>query len=465
MAPAPMDFHDGLPRPERIRALITIAIAVAMSVLDASIANIALPVIARELSATPAGSIWVVNAYQLAVTVSLLPFASLGEIFGYRRVYTLGLAVFSAASLGCAVSTSLPMLVLMRLVQGFGGAGIMSVNTALVRFVFPRSMLGRAVGFTAFVVATSSATGPTVAAAVLSVASWHWLFAINVPLGALALYLAAGSLPRAPRARYRFNFSSAVLNAITLGLLVVGIDELGRGERPAWAAAQLAGAVVVGALFIQHQRKVRVPMLPIDLFRRPVFALSVATSICSFTAQSLVYVSLPFLFEDVGHMSQIMTGLLITPWPAVVVFVAPLAGRLSDQSSPGALGAMGLMVMTIGLVLLLLMPVHATWPDIAWRMAVAGFGFGFFQSPNNKLLVGSAPPERSGGASGMLSTARLLGQTNGSALVALCFGVSAATGTGVAGGTHLSLAIGAAAAALGTCISLLRLRQLQLAAA
>jgi len=459
----PPDSHDGLSRPERIRALTTIAIAVTMSVLDASIANIALPVIARELNATPAASIWVVNAYQLAVTVSLLPLASLGEIFGYRRVYSVGLALFSAASLGCALSTSLPMLVIMRVIQGFGGAGIMSVNTALVRFVFPREMLGRAVGFNAFVVATSSATGPTVAAAVLSVASWHWLFAINVPLGAVALYLAARSLPVTPRSGHRFDSGGALLNAVTLGLLIVGLDELGRGESLSWAAAEIAGALLVGTAFIQRERKMRAPMLPTDLFRRPVFALSVATSICSFTAQALVYVSLPFLFEDVGHMSQIMTGLLITPWPAIVVFVAPLAGRLSDQSSPGLLGALGLGVMTIGLFLLMIMPVHAAWQDIAWRMAVAGFGFGFFQSPNNRLLIGSAPPERSGAASGMLSTARLLGQTNGSALVALSFGLSAAAGSGIAGGARLSLLIGVIAAGLATMVSLVRLRQLHAA--
>ena len=131
---------------------------------NSAIANIALPTIAQELSTTPAASIWVVNAYQLAVTVSLLPLASLGDIVGYRRVYSVGLAVFTAASLCCALSHSLPMLVAARVMQGLGGAGIMSVNTALVRFIFPRSMLGRGVGFNAFVVATSSATGPTVAA-------------------------------------------------------------------------------------------------------------------------------------------------------------------------------------------------------------------------------------------------------------------------------------------------------------
>ena len=146
-----------------------------------------------------------------------------------------------------------------------------------------------------------------------------------------------------------------------------------------------------------------------------------------------------------------------------MVFVAPVAGRLSDRSSPGTLGAMGLAIMTVGMLLLVLMPAHAGWADVAWRMAVCGFGFGFFQSPNNRLLIGSAPPERSGGASGMLSTARLLGQTNGSALVALTFGLSGAAGTGIGGGVRMALALGVAAAGAATLISLLRLRQLRIA--
>ncbi len=196
---------DGLPPPERLRAMITLAIAVAMSVLDTSVANIALPTIASELHASPASSIWVVNAYQLAVTVSLLPLASLGDIVGYKRVYWVGLAVFTVASGLCAASQTLPMLVAARMLQGLGGAGIMSVNTALVRFVFPRAMLGRGIGLIALVVASSSATGPTVAAAILSVASWHWLFAVNILPGILALWLAARVLPETPRGRHKFD--------------------------------------------------------------------------------------------------------------------------------------------------------------------------------------------------------------------------------------------------------------------
>lgn len=447
---------DGLPPPERLRAMITLAIAVAMSVLDSSVANIALPTIAHELHTTPATSIWVVNAYQLAVTVSLLPLASLGDIIGYRRIYWWGLALFTLASAGCAASQSMSMLVAMRVLQGFGGAGIMSVNTALVRFIFPRAMLGRGIGFIAFVVATFSATGPTVAAGILSVASWHWLFAVNILPGILALWLASRVLPHTPQSGHRLDLPGAALNAATLGLMIYAVDELGRGGRLYWSVAELAAAALFGAVFISREFARTAPILPIDLFRRPVFTLSVGTSICSYTAQMTAFVSLPFLFEDVGHYSQIATGLLMTPWPAVVVVIAPIAGRLSDRSRPMLLGAMGLAVMTVGMALLLSLPAHASWVDIGWRMAVAGFGFGFFQSPNNRLLIGSAPAERSGAASGMMSTARLLGQTLGSAIVALMFGIGTTTGVGIAGGVRLSLLAGTIAAGAAMLISFVR---------
>lgn len=452
---------DGLPAPERLRAMITLGIAVAMSVLDSSVANIALPTIAQELHTTPAASIWVVNSYQLAVTVSLLPLASLGDIIGYRRIWWWGLVVFTIASAACAASESLPVLVAARVLEGFGGAGIMSVNTALVRFVYPRAMLGRGIGTIAFVVATSAATGPTVAAAILSVASWHWLFAINVLPGIFALWLAARILPDTRRSGHRFDIVAALMNAAVLGLLLIAVDEFGRGESMLWAGAELAVAAMLAFVFVSRERSRTAPLFPVDLFRRPVFALSVLTSICSYTAQGIVYVALPFLFEDVGKWSQIATGLLMTPWPAIVVVVAPVAGRLSDRMSPGLLGAMGLAVMTVGMVLLLTMPAHPGWPGIAWRMVVGGFGFGFFQSPNNRLLIGSAPPERTGGASGMMGTARLLGQTIGAALVALMFGIGAATGTGIAGGVKLALLAGVIAAGGAALVSFVRLSQMR----
>ncbi len=420
---------DGVPLPQRYWAILTIALGLTLAVLDGSIANVALPTIARDVHASPSASIWVVNAYQLAVTISLLPLASLGEIYGYRRIYQGGLVVFTIASLCCALSDTLPTLTIARVLQGFGAAGIMSVNGALVRFIYPRRWIGRGVGLNATIGSIASALGPTVAAGILSVGNWPWLFAVNIPLGMLAIPIAMGHLPVTPTSGARFDIGSAVLSAFTFGLLITAIAGLGHGEAFGDVGAQLF--IVVGLAFVLVARQMarRAPLLPIDLLRIPLFALSVATSVCAFVAQSMALVSLPFLFEDTLGFDAVATGLLMTPWPLTVAVIAPISGRLADRYPVGLLSGGGLTVMAIGLLTLALLPAHPAPIDIVWRMTICGLGFGFFNTPNNRAIITSAPPVRTGGASGMQATARLLGQTMGAALVALVFGVFPVSGT------------------------------------
>ena len=449
---------DGLPPAERRRAMTTLSIAICISVLATAIANIALPAIAYDLDVSPAMSVWVVNAYQLAVTVSLLPLSSLGDIYGYRRVYLFGLVVFCFGSLACGLAGTLPLLVAGRVLQGLGAAGIMSVNTALVRYIYPRHQLGRGVGMTALIVAPSSAAGPSLAAGILAVASWQWLFIFNVPLGILALALALRSLPATPRSGHSFDLSSALLNAASFGLVFVGIDGLGHGRGMALSLALLAIGLGVGTVFVRRQLSLPAPMLPVDLFRLPVFALSVITSVCSYACQTLAQLSLPFYFQYAGHQSQTETGLLMTPWPAVVILIAPIAGRLSDRYPAGLLGGCGLAVLSVGMLLLTGISADAHWTDVAWRMLVCGIGFGFFQSPNNRAMIGAAPRERSGAGSGMLSTARLTGQTIGGLIVALLLAITGGTVPGVAHAASLSLMIGAGFAMVAMVMSFLRLR-------
>jgi DHA2 family multidrug resistance protein-like MFS transporter len=448
-----MNPEHGLPLPQRYWAILVVALGITLAVLDGAIANVALPTIARNLHATPADSIWVVNAYQLAITISLLPLASLGDRIGYRRVYMSGLALFTVASFGCALSDSLASLALMRVVQGFGAAGIMSVNTALVRMIYPSDHLGRGISINASVVAISSVIGPTVASGVLAIAPWPWLFAINVPIGVAAFALGWRSLPRMQGHRRPYDFLSALMNAAVFGLAITAIDGLGHGEHRPYVAAELIVAGVIGYFFVKRQLTQTAPLLPVDLLRIPVFSLSVATSFCSFTAQMLAFVSLPFLLQNAFGMTQVMTGFLMTPWPLVIVFIAPLAGILSDKYSAGVLGGVGLAIMTAGLLLLATTGAHPAPFDIAWRMAVCGLGFGLFQTPNNRQMLSSAPRDRSGGASGMLSTARLSGQTLGAALVALIFGLAPQQGATIA------LLVAALFAAAAAVVSMMRLTQ------
>lgn len=444
-------LQDGLPPAQRRWAAVTIFVAVAMASLDTSIANTALPTIAADLLASPASSVWIVNAYQLAIVVSLLPFASLGEIYGYRRVYLVGLAVFTLASVVCAFSWSLPSLTAARVLQGLGASGIMSVNTALVRFIYPARSLGRGVGFNALVVGVSTALGPTVAAGVLSVASWQWLFAVNGPFGLVALALAVRTLPATPLARHRFDARSALLNALTFGLLIFGISEAAHSAPAPIIAAVLAGAAVAGVFLVRRQLSLAAPLLPVDLYRRPMFALSSLTSVCSFAAQGLAFVSLPFYFQTVLGRDAVETGLLLTSWPVVTALMAPIAGPLSDRYPPAVLGGIGMAALAAGLALMAMLPDAPDDFSCVWRLMLCGAGFGLFQSPNLKAIMSSAPPERSGGASGIIATSRLLGQSIGAALVALCFGIS------VMHGAALAVTLGACFAAAASLISFSRL--------
>jgi len=443
---------DGLPLPQRYWAVLTIALGLTMSVVDGAIANVALPTIARDLSASPSFSIWIVNGYQLAITISLLPLSSLGEIVGYRRVYLAGVLLFTLASLFCALAHTLLLLTIARIVQGFGAAGIMSVNAALVRFTYPRDHLGRGIGLNAMVVAISAAAGPTLAAVILAFASWPYLFAVNVPIGLAAVALGWRCLPHTQPAAHAFDWQSAGLSAVTFGVGIIGIDSIGHGEPVATWLLEFAIAACSGAaLFYRETHMSTPPLLPLDLLRIPVFALSIAASIASFCAQMLAFVALPFYLQSRFGYSAVQMGVLITPWPIAVAFAAPIAARLVERYPAGLLGGIGLLLFATGLMALALLGEHPTAPDIIWRMALAGVGFGLFQTPNNRTMIAAAPRERSGGASGMLGTARLLGQTTGAALVALMLGRYPAEGT------KLSLFAGAGFALIGAGLSMLRL--------
>lgn len=446
---------DGLPVPQRYGAILTIVLGLTMAVLDGAIANVALPTIATDLNASPASSIWIVNAYQIAIVIALLPLSFLGDMVGYRRIYKIGLVVFTITSLICALSRSLEMLTLARVAQGLGGAALMSVNTALIRFIYPKRQLGRGMGINSFVVAVSSAAGPTIAAAILSLASWQWLFLINVPLGIISIFLAMRFLPPNSSASKitRFDLPSAMMNALTFGLLITALGGFAQGQSGYLVLAEVIAMLIIGFFFVRRQLRMPVPLLPVDLLRIPIFSLSICTSICSFCAQMLAMVSLPFFLQTVIGRSEVETGLLLTPWPLATMVMAPLAGYLIEKVHAGLLGAMGLLIMACGLFGLALLPSSPSDLDIIWRMALCGAGFGLFQSPNNHTIVSSAPGHRSGGASGMLGTARLLGQSSGAALVALLFNLAGNSGT------HTALLLAGSLAVIAAAISGLRVTQ------
>lgn len=409
--------------PKEYFAVVAVLLAIMMSVLDGTIMNIALPTLAQEFDVTPSTAIWVVNAYQLVITMTLLSFAALGDIHGYRKVFLVGISIFVVSSLACALSSSFWMLTASRIAQGFGAACVMSVNTALIRLIYPPHVLGRGMGVNAMVVAVSAAAGPSIAGSILSLASWHWLFVINIPIGLTAFLIGYRLLPHNPASDVvrRFDKVGALANALTFGLLIYTLEGFAHAEGRKFIALQLVLLAIIGTYFIRRQLRETTPILPVDLLKIPIFSLSIGTSITSFTAQMLTMISLPFFMQNILGYSAVQIGLLLTPWPLATILTAPLAGRLVERVHPGLLGGIGMGVFAIGVLSLYLLPAHPAEWDIIWRMALCGMGHGLFQTPNNVTIVSSAPKSRSGGASGMLGTARLLGQTLGATLVALLF--------------------------------------------
>ncbi|MGE5150691.1 MAG: MFS transporter [Rhodospirillaceae bacterium] len=451
--------QDGMPAGwPRLFAVATITIGLSMSVLANSMTNLALPYMAHDLHISAESSIWIVNASQIALMVTLLPIAAMADIVGYRHVYRAGLALFCLASLGCAFAPSLPWLIGARTFQGLGGAAIMSVQPALVRAIYPRNMLGRGLGFNTTVVATSLAAGPSLGAALLTMWAWPALFAVYIPLGIVSFFLGERYLPRTHHVHRPFDVLSALMSGITFGLLIFGIDGIAHGHRPIVILAELGGAAAMGVLFIWRQTRLAEPMMPVDMFKRPIFALSISTASCTFTAQGLAFVSLPFFFHTVLGRNATDTGILLTAWPLALATVAPIAGRLADRHHAGILGIIGLTSMTTGLVLTALLPENPTAANVMWRLVLCGAGFGIFASPNNRLMMNAVPRERSGSAGGIIATARTLGHSMGAALVALVFGLFDFSGGGAAEAAKAALWLSAAFCATALVVGSFRLK-------
>ena len=404
-------------------AVIAVLAAIMMGVLDGTVMNVALPTLSKEFGVSPSDSIWAANAYQLVVTMMLLGFAAIGDVFGYRRVFLCGVSVFVTASALCASSRSFEMLVAARVLQGIGGACTMRINTALLRLIFPQERLGRVMAANAVIVAVTAASGPALGGAILAIGHWSWIFLMNIPLGLVALVIGWKLLPHNPprKENQKLDGQSIVLNAVFFGLLIYTIEQMAHDGFSTLLILQGVVTVIVGITYIRRQLNLPMPIFPIDLFRIPIFAMSVGCSIACFTAQMLALVSLPFFMQHSLSFTVAETGLMMTPWPLATTLTAPIAGRLVGKVHPGVLGGIGMFVFAIGLCMLAMMEGGASRWDLVWRMMVCGIGLGLFQTPNNVTITTSAPIHRSGGASGMLGTARVLGQTLGTAMVAVFF--------------------------------------------
>lgn len=431
-----------LAQPRRALAIASVLTAMTLVVMDAGMINVALPTMAGALGAGPAHAVLVITAYQTALVMALLPAAALGERLGNRRVFQGGVIIFIAASVLCALSPSLPWLVGARFLQGLGGAAVMALGVALLRASVSPGRLGAAVGWNALTVALSAAAAPTVGALIIAHAAWPWLFFVNLPIGAAALGATLG-LPRVTGVVKRLDAGSMALNGATFALIVLGAEALTRSAAAAAALFVLAAASL--ALLVRLEAPKAAPMFPLDLLGSRSFRLSVIASVLCFTGQAAALVALPFYLQHQLHLSPLLVGLYMSPWPLSVAATATVAGRLSERVATAWLCAAGGGVLAAGLAATALWPLQDAPEPFLVLATICGVGFGLFQVPNNRNMFLAAPPERSGAAGGLQGTARLTGQVLGAVIMTLLFAIAplgAAPRIGLGVGAAFALAAG-----------------------
>jgi DHA2 family multidrug resistance protein-like MFS transporter len=438
--------------------MVAIEIAILMATIDTSIVNVALPQLSRDLNSSPSATVWVTTAFLLAVACTVPAASGLADQFGRKRLFIIGLPIFTLASLACALAPTLGLLVTARVAQAIGSAMVFAVAIPLIRRLFPPERLGSMLGINAMAVALGSCAGPALGGVILANLSWPWLFLINVPIGVIGTIVALIFMPHRLPERGDYDLPGALIAAAAIACFLLGIHQLAETASLWIAVLLLAVCAALVILFIRVEKRMTRPIIPIDMFTGR-FSLAVLTAFWSFFGQGVAFVALPFLFQTAYHATPLESALLFTPWPLVIVFVAPLSGRLADRYSTKWLAAIGLIIFTIGLLALALLGSHPPIWQVLVSTGITGLGFAVFQSPNNKDMMSAAPMKYASSAAGILNVNRTLAQSAGSGAVSMALvlaGASAGSLASQASAANSVLFVAVAGAALSVVVSFLK---------
>ena len=448
-----------------------------MAVLDSSIVNVALPVIATNLGVELVAVQWVVSAYLLVITILLPLFGKAGDMYGRRNIFMLGFIVFTLGSLLCSISSTIWFLVGARVVQAIGASMLMANSPAIVSITFPGKERGRALGMIGTVVAIASMSGPSLGGILVGSFNWQSIFYINLPIGLLAYLLGYLILPVEEKHQQgSFDFLGALLFAVGMtGFLLVLIN----GQEWGWGSSiiKVIGTMTIFLLsiFIWHEGRAEHPMIDLSLFKRWPFLAGNISGLLSFMAMFSNNMLLPFYLHSILLLSPTEIGLAITPFPLLMAVTAPVSGYLSERISPVVLTSLGLTIMMGGLLYLSTLDAQSLIWRVVIGQAVMGFGNGMFQSPNNNSVLSSVPNEKVGLASGMSALMRNIGMVSGIAVAVSVFESKrqqelsglflpdqAAYMSAFLSAYHTALVFGACFAGLGALISLSRKGHAQL---
>jgi EmrB/QacA subfamily drug resistance transporter len=440
-------------------------VASVMGPIDGSVINVAMPTLASAFRVDLSTVSWVSMAYLLVLGSLILTYGRLGDMYGYKRIFLLGVAIFTVASAACALSPSIWWLIVSRAVQAAGAGMFMAMSSAIITATFPPYERGRALGINGMIIAAGLALGPALGGLLLMVFSWHSIFLINLPIGLVSLYLIQRVIPEAAEhKRQSFDLTGATLGFIALSAVLLAASY---GEEWGWVSPStlaLTGVFAVGLVaFIWWERRVPEPMLDLSLFKNPAFSAANFSALMNFIAQSSAIFVVPFYLQQVLRYSPQQAGLVLTVSPAIVLFTAPLSGSLSDRFGTRWLSAAGQGLVALGYVLLYTMPPGSSGVAIAWRFAFIGLGVGIFMSPNSSTVMGSCPRHRLGVGSGVLATVRNVGMVLGVAIATAVFtwrrtATLAALGEAgsFASGLRAAFLVAACLAAAGALVSSIR---------
>lgn len=458
-----MAGEEILPARARWLVLTTVGIGTFMSALDGSVVNTLLPVLSHALQTSIAGIEWVTTIYLLVISGLLLSVGRAGDLFGHKRLFLGGFALFVVGSALCGLASSANTLVAMRVIQALGAAMLMATSPAILTRSFPSRQRGRALGAQGTFTYLGLTVGPSLGGWLAQAFGWRSVFYINVPVGIAAIALAMRSIANdhVAKAEERFDFLGA--SVFTAGLVALMIA-LNQGHAWGWASpltlGVLLGGILLLAVFIRVERTRPAPMLDLSLFGSRTFSASAASALLNYSCVYAVTFVLPFLLIQGRGLGTARAGLVLTAQPIVMAVVAPISGTLSDRIGSRGLATAGMVLLATGLVLLALLTAHGSLGALAGALAVVGLGVGIFVSPNNSALMGAAPRFRQGVASGVLATSRNVGMVLGVGFAGAIFTTVAAHAAsptdGLVEGIRTSLLAAAGVALVGALTSAVR---------
>ena len=410
---------DSNPNNRKWIILLAVGMGAFLATIDGGIVNIGLNTLVKEFGKPLVVTEWVVLSYMLTVSSLMLSIGRLGDMLGKKKLYLAGMVIFTAGSVLCGLSPTIYWLIGFRVLQAIGSAILMALGTAMVTEAFPDNERGKALGIFGTLVSIGIIAGPTIGGIILESLPWNWLFFVNLPVGVLGVLLVSKYVPSSrPGNKQHFDFAGAIILFISLCSLLFSLSLIqGGGFSNPLTFIFMAVFLVTLIIFILVENRAKEPMIDLTIFKNRLFSVNLITGFSAFVVTAGTFIILPLYLQNVLNFGPRQSGLMMAITPLMVAFTAPIAGSLSDRFGSRVITSIGLAILLIGQIAVSTLSADTSVAGYLLRFVPVGIGIGLFQAPNNSAVMGSAPRERSGVASSLLSLTRTIGQTTGIALL------------------------------------------------